>query len=124
MGSRIEGTNVHEIPPNESRMTFTISPAGEPLAAKFPRQAGSSDSQLACTAAVSDGRDRIAQRLNDDIIREMFGVGLRLQATAQLADLAVQARLVLAIHDLDLIIAEVRSVIFDRNPGMHLSSDE
>lgn len=78
----------------------------------------------ACSADVSDDRDRIAQRLNDDIIRGMFGVGLRLQATAQLTDGNVQARLVLAIHDLDLIIAEVRSVIFNRNPGMHLSSDE
>ena len=74
------------------------------------------DSQAACRAAVSDDRDRIAQHLNDDIIRGLFGVGLRLQATAQLADLAVQTRLVLAIHDLDLIIAEVRSVIFDALP--------
>lgn len=124
MGSRIEGTNVHEIPPNESRMTLTISPAGEPFAAEFPRQVGTSDYESACTAAVSDDRDRIAQRLNDDIIRGMFGVGLRLQATAQLADIAIQARLVIAIHDLDLLIAEVRGVIFDRDPGMHLSSDE
>lgn len=105
-------------------MTLIVSPPGEPFAAELPRHAGSSDSQSACTAAVSNDRDRIAQRLNDDIIRGMFGVGLRLQATAQLADVAVQARLILAIHDLDVIIAEVRGVIFDRNPGMQLSSDE
>lgn len=80
------------------------------------RETSNGDSQAACRAAVSDDRDRIAQHLNDDIIRGLFGVGLRLQATAQLADLAVQTRLVLAIHDLDLIIAEVRSVIFDALP--------
>lgn len=99
-------------------MTLIVSRAGEPFAAELLRQAGSSDSQSACRAAVSDDRDRIAQRLNDDVIRGMFGLGLRLQATAQLADVAVQARLVLAIHDLDLIIAEVRGVIFDTDhPG-------
>ena len=86
-------------------------------------QAGGHSSQSACRAAVSNDRDRIARRLNDDVIRGMFGVGLRLQATAQLADGTVQTRLELAIHDLDLIIAEVRNVIFDRNPG-RLSSDE
>jgi signal transduction histidine kinase len=87
-------------------------------------RAGGHSSQSASRAAVSNDRDRIARRLNDDVIRGMFGVGLRLQATAQLADGTVQTRLELAIHDLDLIIAEVRNVIFDRNPGLQLSSDE
>jgi signal transduction histidine kinase len=105
-------------------MTVIVSQDGEPVAPDFLRRAGSGDALSACRAAVSDDRDRIAQRLNDDVIRGMFGVGLRLQATAQIADVAVQARLVLAIHDLDLIIAEVRGVIFDRNPSMQLSSEE
>ena len=78
----------------------------------------------ACRAAFNNDRDRIAQRLNDGIICEMFGVGLRLQATAQLADDTVQIRLQVAIRDLDLIIAEVRSVIFDRNSGLHQSCDD
>ncbi len=82
----------------------------------MPWQSRNSGSQAACIAAVNDERDRIAQRLNDNIVRGMFGVGLRLQATAQLADFAVQDRLVLAIRDLDMIIAEVRSVIFDAVP--------
>ena len=101
-----------------------ISPRGDLLAADTPRQSGGRDEQSACSAAVRDDRDRIARRLNDDVIRGMFGVGLRLQATAQLVDGAVQARLELAIHDLDLIIAEVRGIIVDRNPGLQLSSDE
>lgn len=88
------------------------------------RQADNPGSQSACTAAVSDDRDRIAQRLNGDIIRGIFGVGMRLQATAQMADVNVQARLVLAIHDLDIIIAEVRSVIFDHDSAMELTADD
>ena len=82
------------------------------------------DERSACIAAVDDDRDRIAQRLNDDIIRELFGVGLRLQATAQLADDTVQGRLHVAIRDLDLIIAEVRNVIFDRKARLHQSFDD
>ena len=87
-------------------------------------QAGGHSSQSACRAAVSDDRDRVARRLNDNVIRGVFGVGLRLQATAQLAEGTVQTRLKLAIHDLDLIIAEVRNVIFDCNPDPQLSSHE
>jgi signal transduction histidine kinase len=101
-----------------------ISSYGEPPISDESLQAGNSASYSACIAAVTSDRDRIAQRLNDDIIRGMFGVGLRLQATAQLTDGTVQSRLELAIRDLDLIIAEVRRVIFDRNPGLHLCSDE
>lgn len=99
--------------PRELRPTANVSP-----------QAGSSASQSACVAAVRDERDRIAQRLNDDVIRAMFGVGLRLQATAHLAAGSVQARIELAVRDLDLIITEVRGVIFDRNPGLHMRSGE
>lgn len=94
-----------------------VSSSSEPTTAVF-------DERSACIAAVDDDRDRIAQRLNDDIIRELFGVGLRLQATAQLADDTVQGRLHVAIRDLDLIIAEVRNVIFDRKSRLHQSFDD
>ena len=105
-------------------MKAIISSDDEPSTADTAPQAGSHSSRSACSAAVSNDRDRIARRLNDDVIRGMFRVGLRLQAAAQLVDGTVQARLELAIRDLDLIIAEVRGVIFDHNAGLHLSSDE
>lgn len=97
-------------------MTVIIPPGGESLVAEMLWPSSDGDAQAACRAAVNDDRDRIAQNLNDNIIRGLFGVALRLQATAQLADVAVQTRLVLAVHDLDVIIAEVRSVIFDTAP--------
>jgi signal transduction histidine kinase len=104
-------------------MTSIISSCvGHPTSDSLP-QVGSPESQAECCPAVTSDRDRIAKRLNNDVIRGMFGVGLHLQATAQLVDGTVQARLELAIHDLDLIIAEVRSVIFDRNPGVQLNSE-
>jgi signal transduction histidine kinase len=117
-------TNGHETSPNESGVKSNTSLRGEPLTTDTPQQAAGQKEQTACRAAVRDDRDRVAQRLNDDVIRRMFGVGLRLQATVQLVDGTAQARLVVAIRDLDLIIAEVRSVIYDRNPSVHLSSEE
>lgn len=75
-------------------------------------------------AAVDRDRDRIARRMTDDIIREMYAVGLRLQATAQLADSTVRVRLEVAVGELDLIIAEVRNVIFDCPSRLHPSYDD
>lgn len=124
MEPHTDETSFPETSQIERSMTVIASSVSEPFAADIPPQPTSSESRSACRAAVNDDRDRIAQRLNDDVIRGLFGVGLRLQATAQMADGAVQARLALAIHDVDLIIAEVRRVIFDCYPYMQLSSDE
>jgi signal transduction histidine kinase len=85
--------------------------------------AGASSMMPLASAAVADDRDRIAQRLNDDVIYTLFGIGLRLQATAELVDDAPRHQLELAIHDLDLAIAEVRDVIFNRAKPAALNRD-
>jgi hypothetical protein len=116
--------DIDEISPTGSGMTSILTTHGPPCDVDSSPEPASRDSPSACNAAVTTDRDRIAQRLNDDVITGMFGVGLRLQATAQLADGAVQARLEIAIRDLDLIIAEVRCVIFDRTPRPEHGSDD
>jgi signal transduction histidine kinase len=65
-------------------------------------------------AAVADDRDRVARRLNDDVISGLFSIGLRLQAVTELVEGTARARIELAISDLDVAIAQVRNVIFDR----------
>ncbi len=63
--------------------------------------------------AVLQDRERIARDLHDKIIQRVFAAGMALQATARLADAEVSARIVDAVDELDAIIAEVRSTIFD-----------
>jgi signal transduction histidine kinase len=69
-------------------------------------------SQLSCSAAVADDRERFAERINDEVIRQLFGLSLHLQATAQMVDPAVSRRLELAIEALDSTIVEIRNAIF------------
>ncbi len=68
--------------------------------------------QQSCAAAVGDDRERIALRINDEVIRRLFGLGLHLQATAEMVDGPARARVNLAIDVLDTTIVELRKAIF------------
>jgi signal transduction histidine kinase len=68
--------------------------------------------QLSCAAAVADDRERFAERVNDEVIRRLFGLSLHLQATAQMVDSAISQRLEIAIEALDTTIVEIRRAIF------------
>ena len=59
-------------------------------------------------------RDRIARDLHDHVIQRLFAVGLSLQGTIPRArSAAVQQRLNAAVDDLQEIIGEIRTTIFD-----------
>jgi signal transduction histidine kinase len=64
--------------------------------------------------AVLRDRERIARDLHDKVIQRLFAAGMRLQATARLAESAdVEQRLVDAVDELDGIITDIRSTIFE-----------
>ncbi|MCV7383746.1 GAF domain-containing sensor histidine kinase [Mycolicibacter longobardus] len=59
-------------------------------------------------------RDRIARDLHDHVIQRLFAVGLSLQGTIpRTRDATVQRRLSDAVDDLQGIIGEIRTTIFD-----------
>jgi two-component system sensor histidine kinase DevS len=59
-------------------------------------------------------RDRIARDLHDHVIQRLFAVGLTLQATVPRArDSEVQQRLSEVIDDLQGVVQEIRTTIFD-----------
>ena len=64
--------------------------------------------------AVLRDRERIARDLHDKVIQRLFAAGMRLQATARLAESAdVEQRLVDAVDELDGIITDIRGTIFE-----------
>ncbi|WP_299565625.1 GAF domain-containing sensor histidine kinase [uncultured Mycolicibacterium sp.] len=63
-------------------------------------------------------RDRIARDLHDHVIQRLFAVGLALQGTIPRArDAEVQRRLSDAVDDLQQVIQEIRTTIFDLHSG-------
>lgn len=63
-------------------------------------------------------RDRIARDLHDHVIQRLFAVGLSLQGTIpRTARPEVAARLVEAVDDLQSVIQEIRTAIFDLHGG-------
>ncbi len=59
-------------------------------------------------------RDRIARDLHDHVIAQLFGVGLGLHGTQRRAKSAVlQARIADHIEQLNAVIAEIRTAVFD-----------
>jgi two-component system sensor histidine kinase DevS len=59
-------------------------------------------------------RDRIARDLHDHVIQRLFAVGLALQGTvARTRDSEVQQRLSEAVDDLQGVIQDIRTTIFD-----------
>jgi signal transduction histidine kinase len=68
----------------------------------------------------ADDRDRIAQGINDIVVRRIFAAGLDLQgALALIGDHPGAAKVSRAIDELDQAIRDVRDVIFElRAPGL------
>ncbi|AYF76126.1 GAF domain-containing protein [Nocardia yunnanensis] len=63
-------------------------------------------------------RDRIARDLHDHVIQRLFAIGLSLQGTVPRARLPeVQQRLSDAINDLQDVVEEIRTSIFDLHGG-------
>ncbi|MGE2715098.1 GAF domain-containing protein [Mycolicibacterium litorale] len=63
-------------------------------------------------------RDRIARDLHDHVIQRLFAVGLSLQGTlARARDHEVQQRLAGNVDDLQAVIQEIRTAIFDLHGG-------
>ncbi|KUI27963.1 histidine kinase [Mycobacterium sp. IS-1742] len=63
-------------------------------------------------------RDRIARDLHDHVIQRLFAVGLSLQGTlARVRDGDVQQRLAGNVDDLQAVIQEIRTAIFDLHGG-------
>ncbi|MFE3222849.1 GAF domain-containing sensor histidine kinase [Nocardia sp. NPDC059228] len=63
-------------------------------------------------------RDRIARDLHDHVIQRLFAIGLHLQGTVPRARVPeVQKRLADAINDLQEVVEEIRTSIFDLHGG-------
>jgi signal transduction histidine kinase len=61
-----------------------------------------------------EDRDRIARDLHDHVIQRLFAVGLGLQSAAgRTNETAIRARLAQAVDELDAIIGQIRTTIFD-----------
>lgn len=67
---------------------------------------------------VLSDRDRIARDLHDHVIQRLFAVGLSLQGTIARVDSSeVQHRLSASVDDLQEVIQEIRTTIFDLHGG-------
>ena len=62
--------------------------------------------------------DRIAQRLTEDIIRRLFGIGLSLQGVHGQTSAVVARRSDEAVDALDEIIHEIRTTVCGMRPGV------
>jgi PAS domain S-box-containing protein len=62
--------------------------------------------------ALLDERERIGRDLHDVVLQHLYGVGLSVQATAARAGGAVAERLEQLVDEIDLIISEVRTIVF------------
>ena len=67
------------------------------------------------TLAVFEERERIARDLHDNVIQRLFATGMSLQGSTRLVDpdTDISRRIAVAIDDLDAVIAEIRTTIFD-----------
>lgn len=61
----------------------------------------------------SDDRLRIALGVNDTVIRHLYSIGLGLHTTRTMVSDLAQVRLDGTIGELDLVIGELRSLVFD-----------
>src|SRR5271165_1481274 len=69
------------------------------------------------TRYLIEDRDRIAQDVNDVVVRRIFAAGLDLQAALGLiGEHKAGIKICHAIDELDLAIRDIRSAIFDRGP--------
>jgi hypothetical protein len=72
---------------------------------------------------LTEDHDRIAQRMNDVVIRRIFGAGLDLQVVlALIGDHSGASKIYHALDELDQAIRDIRDTIFDRNHPVHHAS--
>jgi signal transduction histidine kinase len=77
---------------------------------------GAADSAEVTRHLIED-RDRIAQGMNDVVIRRIFAAGMDLQAAlGMIGEHRAGVKIWHAIDELDLAIRDVRSALFDRDP--------
>jgi signal transduction histidine kinase len=68
----------------------------------------------------TEDRERIAQRINDVVVRRIFAAGLDLQAALGLiGDQRGAGKIWHAIGELDQAVADIRDIIFDGNRDTH-----
>ena len=99
-----------------------------PLAAAFADQAAlalqlADDQRRLYELEVLADRDRIARDLHDHVIQRLFAHGLALQSTRlRSRSPDIQRRLAAMIDDVQSIIAEIRTAIFDLHGGLEGST--
>ena len=77
------------------------------------------------TLRLAEDHDRIAERLNDIVVRRIFSAGLDLEATRSLiGEHCAAAKIQHAISELDLAIRDIRDVVFDRHRPGSRTADE
>ncbi|WP_091503874.1 GAF domain-containing sensor histidine kinase [Amycolatopsis sacchari] len=95
-----------------------------PLAASFADQAAlalqlADDQRRLYELEVLADRDRIARDLHDHVIQRLFAHGLALQSTRlRTRSPEIQRRLSDAVEDVQSIVAEIRTAIFDLHGGL------
>ncbi|TNC21845.1 GAF domain-containing sensor histidine kinase [Amycolatopsis alkalitolerans] len=95
-----------------------------PLAAAFADQAAialqlAEDQRRLYQLEVLADRDRIARDLHDHVIQRLFAHGLALQSTRlRSRSPDIQSRLSDAVEDVQSIVAEIRTAIFDLHGGL------
>ena len=72
------------------------------------------------TRYLTEDRDRIAQGINDVVIRRIFGAGLDLQVALELiGEHRAVSKIWHAIGELDLAVRDIRKAILDCNRATH-----
>jgi hypothetical protein len=100
--------------------TPSARPAGAPLTGRRP---SSSTSRASTSLFPGDDRDRLAQKMNDAVVRRIFAAGLDLQAALGLIDghrSPIEHRATLKIchatDELDHAIRDLRDILFECGP--------
>lgn len=70
-------------------------------------------------SAVYEDRDRVARDLHDTVIQRLFALGLTLQGMAARLPAATAGQLGSAVGEIDKVIAQVRSTIYELGMGDH-----
>jgi PAS domain S-box-containing protein len=108
-------------PAGRDGRTWIISVARD-ISSRLASEAALHQSQQALheaeqVLAIADDRERIARDLHDTVIQRLFGEGLKLVATMNVADEKVRPRLQSTIDGLDETIKQVRVAVFSLQGG-------
>ena len=107
-------TAILPLPDAQSPLPTRGSPANDELT---PADGGAAAS-LELTQYLTEEHDRIAQGMNDVVVRRIFAAGLDLQAALGLTgDHRAASKIWHAIDELDQAIRDIRNTIFDWQQG-------